>query len=268
MNLRLALLMIVGATLASNGAGADAIVAFDIDAPGYQETQVAHIGQGMVSVRNPGGAQNTDAVYDQKSDHVIMIEHDRRSYMILDEATVDDFAGQAEGIASMIQAQLENVSPEQRAQMEQMMENMGLGSIAQQPAAPPELEYLKTAESRTVNGYPCMVYRVLEDGRPNTEMCIASRDALPLQDDDYATLRAMHRFYQRLASKTAALIGDLGPSFPDLAAEQIEGLPITVHDIDDDITVTLTRIELDRVDPALFKVPDGYTESQLPTIAQ
>lgn len=261
-------IIVYSAMLFSTGATAGSIVEFEIQDAGQTQVQSAHIHEGFVSVKNPGDTANVDALYQREFDRLIVIEHNKRSYMLIDEAKVDQFAAQARGMRTVIQGQLEGMPEDQRAEMEKMMENMGLSGMVQDQQAEPEPEYVQTSEQREVNGYSCQVFRVLKNQQLDSEMCVASRKSLSMSENDYDTLKAMHHFAQRMASKAAMFLGNLGGTFPGLAAGKIDGLPVMVHDIDDDIIVTLRSISEAEIDPSRLGVPKGYTESALPVLGQ
>ncbi len=247
---------------------AGTIVEFEILNAGQTQVQSAHIHEGFVSIKNPGDTNNVDALYQREYDRVFIIEHDKQSYMIINEAKVDEFTAQARGMMAIVQAQMEGMSDEQRAEMQKTMENMGMDGLMNNTEATPVPEYRQTSEQRDVNGYSCQVIQVFKNQQLDTEMCVASRDSLSMADDDYDTLKAMHHLAQRMAAKASVFMAGMGGTFPDLATGEIDGLPVTVHDNDDNITVTLRSINEAEIDPSRLGVPKGYTESALPTLGQ
>lgn len=253
--------------LASN-AIAGTIVEFEVQDAGQTQVQSAHIHEGFVSIKNPGGAENIDALFQREYERVFIIEHAKRSYMVINDAKVDELTSQARGMMALVQAQMEGMTDEQRAETEKSMENMGMGGLLNSNEAAPVPEYKQTSEQREVNGYSCQVVQVFKNQNLDSEMCVASRANLSMANADYDALKAMHNFAQRMATKAAMFMNSFGGTFPELATGDIEGLPVAVNDIDDKITVTLRSINAADIDPSRLGVPKGYTESALPTIGQ
>ncbi|MDH3694512.1 MAG: hypothetical protein OER96_08095 [Gammaproteobacteria bacterium] len=257
-----------GTILFAGNATAGTIVEFEVQDGGQTQVQSAHIQNGFVSIKNPGGAKNIDALFQREHDRAFIIEHDKKSYLIINEAKVEEFTAQARGMMALVQAQMEGMTDEQRAEMEKSMENMGMGGLMNSNEAAPIPEYKQTSEQRDVNGYLCQVVQVFKNQKLDSEMCVASRASLSMTDADYDTLKAMHNFAQRMASKAAMFMNSFGGTLPELATGEIEGLPVAVNDIDDKVTVTLRSINTADIDPSRLGVPKGYTESALPTIGQ
>ncbi len=266
-NLNLFIIFCSAILLAGNAA-AGTIVEFEVQDAGQTTVQSAHIHEGFVSVKNPGGAENVDALYQREHDRVFIIEHDKKSYMIINEARVEEFTSQARGMMALVQAQMEGMTDEQRAEMEKSMENMGMGGLLNSNEAAPVPKYKQTSEQRDVNGYSCEVVEVYKNQKLDSEMCVAGRANLSMDDNDYDTLKAMHNFAQRMATKAAMFMNSFGGTLPELATGDIDGLPVAVNDIDDKVTVTLRSINAADIDPSRLGVPKGYTESALPTLGQ
>ena len=225
-------------------------------------TQTAFISNGKVSVQNPNDLNGTELLYNSRTNQVDVIQHSDRSYSTIDRATVDNLAGQAEGVRNVI---TENTTPDQQAQLAGMLESVGLSGLMKQPATN-TTRYEKTTEQRNISGYRCHVVRLFRNDQLETVMCVASRKTLRLPEADYNTLRSMLAFSSHLAGQASTLLGDIGATLPDLGSGNIEGLPIAVTDIDDGVTVVLLRLAQMPDKPASMIVPRGYSEAALPGI--
>ena len=87
---------------------------------------------------------------------------------------------------AMTQA-MANTPPEQRAQLQQLMQQLGGGNPAK-PAATHQTPTIESTGARaTIRGYPCDVYRVVDAGTTRTEW--RSREIPPaFRDPEYARL--------------------------------------------------------------------------------
>ena len=107
----------------------------------------------------------------------------------------------------LMQQNMQGMSPEQRAKMQEAMKNLrasgyaGIGS-----AAPSEPVIEATGEQREVNGIACTVERVTADGVLVREDCRASLDAIGI---DAADLKRLQRAFARMQKFAASMRDNL-----------------------------------------------------------
>jgi hypothetical protein len=113
-------------------------------------------------------------------------------------------------IEQMMQKNMENLPPEQRARMEQAMKNMrasGYGGLGG-PQTEPVIE--ATGERREVGGLTCSVEQVTQDGQPLREDCRTTLDAVGLDAGD---LKRMQRAILRMQKFSSAIRDNLKLKF-------------------------------------------------------
>jgi hypothetical protein len=97
--------------------------------------QAAYIDNGKVLIKAAGGDSNMDLLYDQATQTMTIVNHGEKSTLDLDAERVSALAGQASGMIDMVRqqvlAQMENMSEDQRKQMEKVIDSMGVGGIMQ-----------------------------------------------------------------------------------------------------------------------------------------
>jgi len=261
-NLQIRIIAVFAGMLIATLASAATVVKFDVDDKGKRAVKVAYIENNKVLLADQDGVPHTDVLYEHENDRFVIINHKEKSWLIVNREKVDSMSAQAEGIRSTIAGSL---SPDQQEQLSGMLANMGVeGFSTKQPSA--GKEYLNTTEIRSINGFRCSVFRVMKDAQLDTEMCVASGDLPGMPTADYQTLKAMYVLSDYIVNKADGLPVDIGATLPDLGGGKIGGLPVSVTDIDDAVTVTLRKITQQAIDPARLSVPSGYEETSLPAL--
>ena len=197
-----------------------------------------------------------------KDDTIYAISHKDKSYIAMDRASMKRMAEQINPGLKMLQEQMKNMTPEQRAQMEKMLGTRlpgGDGTQSQQ-------EIKRTSRNDKINGYSCTYVEVREAGELTDEMCVAPGSALKgsgelltaakkmtaLMQDMMASMDAP--WLQQMAQKQLQNFDALG-GIPVLSRHYSEGKP--------QAETTLSKISSESVAPALFEVPAGYTKKDM-----
>ena len=196
-----------------------------------------------------------------------VIDHERRSYLALTEAGIEETAARLQGMVSEVQNQLSGVmqgmNDEQREQMENMLQNMGLGGTTQ-PASPPA-RYRDTGNRGSVNGFDCRVGYIYRGDTAISQLCVASREELGLPEEDYVTLRQAASYGSQVAEKAASVLEASGSAIPAFDIQGMDGLPVEVRD--NAALIQVTGIE-SRNDLPPITIPTGYTESKNPLLVR
>ncbi len=221
-----------------------------------------------------------DMVYDASQKNTTMIDHERRGYYVMDpQAMVEG----AKAMQSQMQGQT-GAGMQQMQQMQQYMQTLlddpnipedqknmyreemakMMGSAGATPVAPagsmPALAPMRiesTGESRKISGIKCKMFVVSKGDKAMEEVCVASRKAAGLPEEDYATLRSMFAFMREMADQSMAAMGveSGGPEFPDYG-----GVPVQIKDLDDGSLSTLRNVSTKSVSDSAFSVPAGYRQ--------
>ncbi|MBN1268370.1 MAG: DUF4412 domain-containing protein [Kiritimatiellae bacterium] len=207
------------------------------------------------------------AIFRADRDEILNLDHATRTYMRMDKSAVDAMAGQISAAMQEMRAQLAELPPEQRAMAESMMGQMG--GMGQAPAAAPSPGQIKkTAEQKDINGYPCVKYEVLRDGRKTAEVWVTTWEKAGIPKDTFDVFAKMADFY---SSFIEALQQGMGAGMEwDTFAEfrKIDGYPVLVRNYDEtgaaaSITTFKTAKQV-TLPPATFEVPAGYNEQRMP----
>ncbi|KAA3626712.1 MAG: DUF4412 domain-containing protein [Proteobacteria bacterium] len=252
---------ILGAALALVTTVVTADVTLEMDvAAGNQMKQLIQVSEGRVRVTSGVQGQEFIVLYREGSDQYQVLDGKAKTVMTITPQQVRQTMQQASGMMQQMQAmmaeQMKNMTPEQRAQVEQMM-----GKPAGGARAKPQIRRTKRTEK--VGSWNCEVIEVVEGARVTSELCVAKAKTLGISDRDFQTLQA---FFKVMGSMADSARGGMGRDMPFFGPEEIPGVPVRASHIragKKDI-VQLTKVGTDRIASALFTVPDDYQPAQLP----
>ena len=111
---------------------------------------------------------NGDMLFHGDSREMIVVDHDKKSYYVIDEEQLEKLASSINQAMSSMEQALAALPEGQRAKMEQMMKSR-MPAMAE-PREPSELK--KTGASDTVNGFDCEIYEVWRSGVRERELCV------------------------------------------------------------------------------------------------
>jgi hypothetical protein len=167
---------------------------------------------------------------------------------------MERFGEMMKGMRAQAAERMKSMPPEQRKQMEKAMGGAD--------AKPTELKFEKAGGKKTVNGFSCEMYKVLEDGKPKEEDCIAPWSSSILTRADFAGLR---KFAEDMAKSVGTMAGGTGKN----AFQQFDkypGFPVTRHPLDpaEHEDEVLKSVKRGSIPASTFAVPAGYTKKPLP----
>lgn len=193
---------------------------------------------------------------------VVVVDHQEKSYTVMDEETLDALAGQVAGMMGPMQEALKNLPESERRKIEEMMKQRMPSQGLQRP--PSQLR--RTGERATKNGYPCVKYEIWREGSKIRELWVTDWSRIDGGGEVRDVWRELTGFMRRLTEKLASGLpgGGLGgpggdPIFEHM--EEIDGFPVVTRSFEggelDSETVLQSVTERD-LDPDAFEPPKGY----------
>ena len=158
---------------------------------------------------------------------MVMLDKTRNTYQEIDEQTMNQMAQQMSGAMAQMQAQMKNMTPEQRAMMEKMMK----GKMPQAAAAAPKTVYTAKG-SGSVNGFSCTKYEGVLSGEKEAEVCAALTAQLKLTPGDLQIFEKMKQFSASLTSALASSPVRMNVPTTSGFESGYEGFPIQRVDFD------------------------------------
>lgn len=195
-----------------------------------------------------------------RDDTIYAISHKDKSYVVMDRASIQRMAEQVNPALQMLQEQMKNMTPEQRAQMEKMLGGRVPGG-AEQPQ-----EIKRTSRNDRINGYSCTYVEVREGGVLTEELCVAPSSSIKGSAELIAAASRMTAVMQDIMSTMDA------PWLQQMVQKQLRhfevlgGIPVLSRSFADGKPrheTTLTRVSSEAVAPAQFEIPAGYTKKDI-----
>lgn len=207
---------------------------------------------------------NGNMIFRGGSREMIVVDHDKRTYFVIDEEQMRKLAGTVnQAMASMEQA-LAALPESQRAKMEQMMKSRMPDMGA--PREPSKL--LKTEENDTINGYPCVKYIVIRGGAMERELWVTDWDNVAGGSEVADVFYEMGAFMTEMLDSLPKMGG--GASLGDATYEHLKemnGFPVRTLEYGDDGVLdgqsTLVSSKEADLDPADFEPPKNYKRKDL-----
>jgi hypothetical protein len=148
------------------------------------------------------GRLTTSAIFLGETDQMYMIDHDKKTYMVMDKAQIDAMAQQMSAAMQQMQEALAQVPPEQREMMERMMKGR-MQTENYEPPAPQVVTDL--GESGSVNGVACQWKQLTRDGQLESKVCVSDENAIAGGKEMVALAHEMREFAEGLTQMASSV---------------------------------------------------------------
>jgi hypothetical protein len=228
-----------------------------------RSTTTVRAEDGKLRMEHYEGTKQT-AVMIFKDDVLYVLDPADSSYVLIDRASIRQIADTVNPALEQMQAQLERLPPEQRAMVEQMLNDSMPGGLGGGPQ--PLREVRRTGRVDEVAGMSCRIHEMLADGLLEREVCVAAAGSMPGGLQFYAALSRMGRLMQELMDSIDApwLKQSIDEQWTNV--EKLEGVPIRGREYQNDEVVSELVVKdiREEVAPAgSFGVPEGYTRREI-----
>jgi hypothetical protein len=204
-------------------------------------------------------------IYDTGSRTITYVEPGRQRYTQVTEAELQSgmqtAANIRETVAPYLDDLLAGLTAEQRSMIERRM-----GAVPGAPAAgrAPAVNLKAIARGRhSIAGLHCRASRILKNGQPAAEVCMATAASGKLSRQDFSTLDAMVSFSRSMAPGARGMLGDLADPLQFLATD-IDGVPVAVRDLEHGKRYQVTTVSNAALPDALF---NSYRKFQQQDVA-
>jgi hypothetical protein len=214
---------------------------------------------GMMRVES----QSNDSTMIFKDDTIYGVNHKDKSYIVMDRASMKRMADQVNPSLKLLQEQMKNMTPEQRAQLEKMLGRQlpsGLGE------AEPQQQIKRTSRSDRINGHSCTYVEVREGGVLTDEMCVALGNTLQGSAELMNAAKRMSTVMQDMMAEMDA------PWLKQMAQKQLQnfealgGIPVlSRHFVDGkpQSETTISNVRSEKLAATMFDIPAGYTKKDM-----
>ncbi|HVA39066.1 MAG TPA: DUF4412 domain-containing protein [Candidatus Binataceae bacterium] len=195
------------------------------------------------------------------------VDEEHHSYHELNPDTMKQMQAEMEQARQQMEQRLHSMPPEQRARIEAMLAQQGLGDPSKAKPLPP-VTYEKAGPDKTVGKWSCTPYRVKGAMLENEEFCIAPLKELGLTRDDLKPFIALGDFMKQMPMGGRAR-SDAAFNFDaQTKAIGFEGLPVQTMNYGDngkiDYQTTITSVQRESIAAETFEIPAGYTKQEIP----
>jgi len=210
-----------------------------------------------------GGEHAGRIVFDRQKSIIRLIDDKGRKYFDLDRTTLDELGATMKGAMAQMQKTLEAMSPEQQAMAGKMMQKAMGGGAAKEPPT-----FVKAAGGKTIAGYGCTRYDMMQDGVKKSELWTSTDGSLAMAPEEVETIRAMQDQLASLLDAAGSMMETLaGSGFQAFRSDDsVKGFPVKTTTFDGDAILTettLRQVDHDAIDTKLLEVPEGYERQEI-----
>lgn len=216
------------------------------------------------------GSSEGTVLFRSKPESLVFLNAGDKSYMEMTRADAKRIGAAIESARNQMQAQLQKMTPEQRAIFEQAMAGVGGGALAKagKPKKAPEpAKVVATGSSDKVGDFACKGYDVLRGGKKIAEACVTPWADLGFAQADVEGLRKLAAYQQQLFAEVNFEGLDSAPGAEAFEVmEQLGGFPVRVKTLVEGkppLSMRVVKVERKDIDPKLFEIPPGYSKRDM-----
>ena len=219
-----------------------------------------------MTITSGGDQEKNEMIFRGERREMVVVDHDDRSYMVIDEAMIESIGEQLSGYEAQMREALKDVPPEQRAMVEQMMKGR-MPPPAKAPARS-KVEFRNTGERDTKNGYPSVKYEATTDGRKTQEFWVTDWDNVDGGDDAVEAFQAMAGFFKQMRDSMPSFgVDEDADDNPFEHMQEMDGFPVLTYEYASDGSIagesSLRSSTRRAVDPAEFEPPSAYKRREM-----
>jgi hypothetical protein len=228
------------------------------DNPGDSGTSTAYIGDTGMRVETRSEGEDNIAIFRSDKNVFWIINTNDKTYTEMTKNDIRALKNQMDQAMQMMQEQMKNMPPEQRAMMEQMMKGRG------SPAQPEKTVYKKVASGVKVNKWKCDKYEGYRGGEMTEEVWTTSWKDFGIEQKDFRVMQNMGDFMGELSSDVAS---QFHVGSDEWEKEQgYPGVPVKTISYSMGRQQHKTEIQVikkERFDSSLFDLPSGLKKQSI-----
>ena len=206
-------------------------------------------------------------IYRGDTKEMLMVSHQDKSYVVLDEATMKELVGVMSEAMAQFEEAMKDADPQERAMMEKMMKGRMPGMDGSEEVEP----VIKKAGSSKVNSYSCTLYDVYRGDEKSSQHCVASWSSIEGGDEMKTVMLEMAEFMDQMAKSFSKSKGFMGKQIQFennvfIQLRKLDGFPVQTIDYGDGavesesqlVSSEKTTIPADDLQP-----PAGYKKQEM-----
>lgn len=255
MNARLAAALLGLCTVAGVlPAAADVTLNYVLRDDGEGGTETIAIAAGRLRMETVQEGERAVVLYDVKRHVLTLLDAEQKAYVEFGESSAAELerasVERQRASDARLGEELGKLPPGERAALEQ---SLRANAAAEAVQVPRRIEH--TGVRRTVSGIACQTVNVWVDDEKQEVHCVAGREALGLNEEDYATLTGALGALEQMSGQDGSV------------ATQLGGVPIHTADRgeeDAELVTELRSVSRATVPSERLSVPPDYTKQDPP----
>ena len=237
---------------------------------GKSSTNQVQLDKTHMRAESHASGDNVAVVFNGATQTVWMINQDKKTYMEMNKAQMDQMKQQMGGASAQMSAaqkqmeeQLKNMPPAQRAMVEQAMRGRGgvPGAAPQPAAALARLQY-RPAGSDKVGQWSCTKYEGFRGQEKADEVCVVDPKEFGLTAADFDVAKQLAEFMKTLAPQSADQAVGIGtPEEQGYSGFPVRHILYTNGKVAS--TVELKEFRRETFPASSFELPSGFTKQNM-----
>ena len=244
------LVFLIGAGSSAAFAQTGHLVEFQLQAPDFNQTQVALVQNGKVLVKRVGGNPKRDMLFDSVIEEMYVIDHHQKTFTRIDHALINQ-------VGSIMESMSDLANSEQGV-VADLLKSLG---VSGEPESPVSVS--KTDIELKIAGIDCQVVQFFRSEQMISELCSAQLTDIPL-GEDLITMQKLYAFGEKLRSRADKILQVFAVNVPHIKMSSDQVLPIALHSTADGMKTTLRHIRESKTPETEFQLPANYQEATIP----
>ena len=178
-------------------------------------------------------------------------------YSEMTKADADRMGAQLAAVMAAMKAKIANLPPEQRAQAEALMAQLGTAPMG--GAARPEY---RRAGSDKVGKWACDKYEGFKNGKKVSEVCTVEPKALGLTEADFEVTKQVASFFEKMLPQGGEQLVGIGLD----STQGFAGIPVSCAAYDGDKVLSIsevTDVKRGNFAASTYEVPEGFQKQTM-----
>lgn len=209
-------------------------------------------------------------IYLGDSNELIIEDHANGTYTRIDQAALDQLAGQVSAAMAQLDEMLAGLPEEQREMVLQMQQQAGMQIPGMSSGDEPVLEVRASGRTDTRAGYPVTEWELVEDGEVQRRMWVTPWSEIDGGDEARDALMGMVTFFDAFLAAMPPMPGGAMIQNPFSSIDQMGGMPVVTEELAADgsleVESEVTGVERRTLGADTFQPDPQFTEQPLPTM--
>lgn len=218
-------------------------------------TSTAYLGNSGMRIETQAEGERMTMIFRSDKEVFWVINTTDKSYTEMTRKDIKKMKVQMDEAKRVMQEQMKNMPPEQRAMIEQMMKGKAM------PAQPEKAVFKKGSSGVKIGKWTCDTYKGYRSGQLTEEVCTTSFKNLGIAQKDFKVMQRMAEFMSELSPDAASLYNvgsdqwekEQGyPGIPVRTISYSNGKKVSQYEIQD--------VKKKRISSSRFELPKGITK--------